>query len=371
MKKLLFILFTFIVITNAQAIEISGKSEISLLTVSPGTELYSTFGHSAIRIHDTINNIDIVFNYGTFNFNTPNFYIKFAMGQLDYMLAVETFESFMESCQYENRSVIEQILNLNNTEKQNIINALIDNYKPKNRYYRYYFFGNNCSTKIRDLIISISDNKKLFDSIQFNKNFTYRQYYSSCLTKLPWSKFGIDLLMGPGNDKLCTDYNAMFLPDYLMYGVTQSGIVSNEKLIYKAQPEEKANTRFLPIVLTVILLILGLLSLIHATFSKWFDYFFFTLTGLLGVFIAWLCFFSDHIELEKNLMLLVFLPTHLFIVYLKNKKIKKYYFLVTLIISAIILVSWPIFPQKFNYAIIPIIIIIAVKSYYNSLYKQK
>src|SRR4051812_24672160 len=118
---------------------------ISLLTCAPGQELYSTFGHTAIRITDSIRRTDIVYNYGTFEFDDPNFYMKFVRGKLDYFLSAAYYPDFMYEYQEEQRSVTEQVLNLSCTQKQQIVQALAINMQGANRMYKYDFVYDNCT----------------------------------------------------------------------------------------------------------------------------------------------------------------------------------------------------------------------------------
>ncbi len=130
-------------------------TRISLLTCAPGEELYSTFGHTALRVIDSVAGSDIVYNYGTFDFDDPNFYMKFIRGKLDYFLSVNQFPDFMYEYQYFQRSVWEQEINLSCSEKQQLMSALALNMQGDNRKYKYDFIYDNCTTRVRDLIFGI------------------------------------------------------------------------------------------------------------------------------------------------------------------------------------------------------------------------
>ncbi|MEJ7681804.1 MAG: DUF4105 domain-containing protein [Segetibacter sp.] len=193
---------------------------ISILTCSPGKELYSTFGHSAIRLTDKYRNIDIVYNYGTFDFNDTGFYMKFIRGQLSYSLSVENYTDFLESYKQEKRSVYEQVLDLNCFQKQGLEKALEQNMLAENRYYRYNFITDNCTTRIRDLLLntiaSVAIGKKIIPI-----NTTPRKMIHSYLRKggKLWSELGIDILLGSTIDRALSTQEAMFLPEYLMKGL--------------------------------------------------------------------------------------------------------------------------------------------------------
>ena len=158
MKKL-YLLFLFLFFLNniseAQPSTLSEEAEISIITIGPGKNLYDKFGHSAFRVKDEANGIDWAYNYGTYDFNTPNFYTKFAQGKLNYNLSVSYFEPFFENYIAENRWVKEQVLNLTVEEKNALFQFLENNAKPENRGYLYDFFFDNCATKIRDVLVSV------------------------------------------------------------------------------------------------------------------------------------------------------------------------------------------------------------------------
>ncbi|HAD02404.1 MAG TPA: hypothetical protein DCE74_09385, partial [Porphyromonadaceae bacterium] len=154
MKKYLFIIsFLLLILPIKAQLPLSEESRISILTSYPSDEeVFTLYGHTAIRILDPAQNIDLVFNYGIFDFHTPNFIYRFAKGETDYMLGVADFQNYFIEYQMRGSKVVEQALNLNQVEKEKLWQALIVNYEPQNRTYRYNFFFDNCSTKPRDLV---------------------------------------------------------------------------------------------------------------------------------------------------------------------------------------------------------------------------
>ncbi len=131
---------------------LSDQARVSVITCGPGDQIYSVFGHTALRIVDPMHRIDRVYNYGTFDFNTPNFYLKFARGDLAYFLSVTSFDQFVYAYQLENRSLSEQVLRLNGAQVQALYNRVEANLRPDQMYYRYQFFADNCTTRIYDLL---------------------------------------------------------------------------------------------------------------------------------------------------------------------------------------------------------------------------
>ena len=165
-ETFLYIVFLFVFIQYSFANQpipiLSENAQISLITGSPGNQLYANFGHSAVRVYDPQANIDWVYNYGTFDFNAPGFYTNFLKGKLNYYLSVYDFQHMIKTYQYYNQSLYEQVLNLNQEEKIKIFQFLNNNYLPENRYYLYDFFFDNCSSRIRDIFETELNNKLTF-----------------------------------------------------------------------------------------------------------------------------------------------------------------------------------------------------------------
>ena len=205
---------------------------ISLITCTPGAELYSVFGHNALRIVDSAAGTDIAYNFGTFNFDDPDFYTKFVRGKLQYYLSQENFNDFLYAYQYFKRGVSEQVLNLTEKEKKEIQRALFENLTEENRYYKYDFFYDNCSTRLRDIIFKTKSNQA-FNPPQFVANgLTFRDHLHTYLDRaeMKWTRLGIDLILGLKADRKMSVSNAMFLPEFLAKGVNATE-VNGQKLV--------------------------------------------------------------------------------------------------------------------------------------------
>ncbi|MCH7525154.1 MAG: DUF4105 domain-containing protein, partial [Bacteroidetes bacterium] len=225
---LLFFLFTKI---NAQQKQLSSQAEISVLTIGPGTSLNDSFGHNAFRIKDTLLGIDYTYNYGVFDFDTPNFYTKFARGKLNYRIEKNQYKNFINFYISQNRTVKEQVLNLSQFEKQTLFDFLVNNYKPENQYYLYDFFFDNCATKIRDVIPII-----LKEDINFNEpdvftQKTFRRLIHDQVDRNSWGGFGIDIALGSVIDKKATAIEHMFLPKYIYLFFENATINSSKPLV--------------------------------------------------------------------------------------------------------------------------------------------
>ena len=198
---LLLILLLLNVSVKAQFVPLSKSAEISILTVGPGAELYDKFGHSAFRIQDPETGQDVVFNYGVYDFETPNFYTKFAQGKLLYQLGVSYYEPFFESYVAQNRWIKQQTLNLTLSEKQAVSDFLWNNAKPENKKYKYDFFFDNCATKIRDVLWEVLGNKLEFKENHIQEKFTFRQLIQQNLKANTWGSLGIDIALGAVIDR--------------------------------------------------------------------------------------------------------------------------------------------------------------------------
>ena len=388
MKKFYFTLTSILLISiNGFAIQLSDNAEVSLLTVSPGTELYSAFGHTAIRINDSQIDFDWTFNYGLFNFNQPNFYLNFTKGDLFYKLGAQQYEYFIEDYQYENRSVFEQVLNLNAEQKQEIFDFLLWNAKPENATYLYDYFFDNCSTRPRDVIMT-GVGAIFWDSSYIEKPKSIRQLTDEYLVnQQPWGDFGIDLAMASKINRPATFMEYMFLPEYLQMALEKAKIMQNGQMVnlvqkantpYIALPEKPITHMGTPAQIFGGLLIIGLLiSFVdykRKTISLWFDGFILATIGLTGLLLLLLWLFTTHHPAEWNLNIAWAFPVHLLVAFLLfNKSIRPklaYYFLANTFVLMLLLIGWIWFPQEIHYSLLPLMVLLMLRSaYYYRFFK--
>jgi hypothetical protein len=369
------LLSLFFIVFNAEAQKVnipplSEEAVFSLITCTPGNETYNIFGHSAIRLKDPALRLDFVYNYGTFNFETPNFVMKFVRGKLMYGLSKNQYKPFENVYVAEGRGVAEQIIILDAEQKQKLFEYLETNYLPENREYLYDFFYDNCATRIRDVLRNALGDVKI-PEVKATRRF--RSYLDEYLVDDPWLNFGIDLILGLESDKLCSAEHQMFLPDYLssnMDKVTFNGkpLMSNAVwLLPKPEPKKAPNSFFLPITLTIFLLLLALVFnfVIKNPLAKniW-DAFIFTILGLIGCFLLFMWFGTDHIATQKNLNILWANPFYLVWVFVGlRKNLSKFaiylgYFIFACNAFALLMFLWPI--QQYNIAVLPIVLMSAV-----------
>ncbi len=349
--------------------------KISILTCSPGEELYSTFGHTAVRVVDYKNRLDLVFNYGSFDFDTPNFYGKFVKGKLKYQLSISSFENFKLSYISENRSIYEQDLNMSDEGKSRMFSFLKTNYLPENRYYLYDFFLNNCTSVVRDILKNNPENTNCFNNTDVLTDLSFRNYLRPCLKDREWVRFGMDLVMGYPSDKAATLYQSMFLPYNLMQELDQincggRSICSKTKTIFEAElsegkPAKKPGPATFFWIIFLIVFLISIFKLKTEKHSFLFDKIFFSILGIFGFLLLFLWLGTDHWTMGKNLNLFWAIPLHfplLLLIKYINKGFVRYYFLFTAILSGSILLGWNIYPQEFHPAIIPILLIIFVRA---------
>lgn len=376
MKRILSLAFALLIhysllITHCRAQD-SSHIRISLLTCTPGDELYSTFGHSAIRIVDSSNTSDIVYNYGTFNFDDNDFYIKFARGKLRYYVSAEYFSNFAYEYQATGRGITEQVLALTPAEKMTILHFLNNNIKEENRYYKYDFFFDNCTTRLRDIIKKNHDSAFTIKPVMpLGTTFRNAIYQYLDKNQKEWSKLSIDILLGKPCDAVMTAEQMQFLPDNLMISLDSAShpLIASHQNLYPVSAASTKGSLFTPLNIFILLLVI----IIAASFSKnkfvlaclyGFDGLLFFVTGVLGILLILMWTATDHSMTKQNFNLLWAWPTHAiaaFFVTSKKAWVKKY-FTITAVVMAIVLLAWFFLPQHLNTSLIPIVLLLIYRS---------
>ena len=374
---------------NAQTKSDSCTMQISLLTCAPGSDLYSIFGHTAIRVRDSSRGMDIVYNYGTFDDTDPLFYIHFTNGIMNYSLSAETMDSFMMEYQYEHRDVQEQVLDLNCAEKNKLYEALRKNTLEENRIYQYHFHTDNCTTRAARIIESNTMDSFVYKNIlPVNgepgntgsvTGLSFRDMIHEYLDKQhkSWSEFGIDLFLGKNLDAKVTNLEAIhFLPDYLYRGMDSAYngkklLVSERKSVIKFPAAKKTSEGLTPLALFQCLLLASILLFVFRNYPsinktlQVFDITLFSVLGLLGILMAYLWIARIDDVCRNNMNVLWAVPTHLIAVFFIRKKAGwiKYYFLGTAIVAAVLLAGFPFWWQRMNIAVLPLLILIIFRSF--------
>ncbi|OIQ36302.1 MAG: hypothetical protein BM563_11125 [Bacteroidetes bacterium MedPE-SWsnd-G1] len=392
MKKLLLLfILCFTIIGNSQQtstnfISLSNKAEISVITCGPGNEVYAAFGHSAFRIEDKKNGIDRVYNYGTFNFNTPNFYGKFAQGNLLYLLSAYDFNRFVGSYFKEGRWVKAQVLDLKPSEVQACFEFLENNALPENSPYLYDYFFDNCSTRLYDVIDEVVGEKLVIPETFKNSKGTHRSLIQPYLVDKPWGDFGIDIALGSIIDREISMKEFLFLPENVFTFFDQLQIEENGK----AHPFVKRTETILSgpkinISITILhpFLIFSIFFIIVVFITRkdiknkyrtrWLDFTLFFGFGLVGLMLSLISFATNHASAANNFNLLwAFAPNLLVSFVLLKKELPTWvhtYCLVLLILMGLLLLIWLLQIQIFSNAVIPILLLLGYRYYY--LWKLK
>lgn len=379
MKNLTALLLLIAPLCSAQ-IRLSDQAEISVLTLGPWQgEVFTAFGHSAFRVTDPQNRIDAVYNYGVFDFDQPHFYLNFARGYNRYMLGVSDYQRFAYSYMYYNRYIHEQVLNLSPERAQRLFDFLQWNALPENKEYLYDYFYDNCATKIPEVVLKVFGDTVVFDHSHIRTDYTIRELTDLYLGEQPWGDLGIDICLGLPTDKTATPYEYMFLPDYVESGFAHASIlvrgereplVRATRIVYESQPEDTDSTWWTHplVVFTLFLFAVGFVTyrdLKKGRLSMYFDATLFTVLGLLGIVFTLLWTATNHQAAAQNFNLLWALPTHLVavIAFLRQPAWLRKYFFVVLIITGLLLLSWPLLPQKLHYSLIPFVVAIGLRAY--------
>ncbi|NVJ88375.1 MAG: DUF4105 domain-containing protein [Flavobacteriaceae bacterium] len=375
---LLFCISTFHV--NAQ-LKLSVYSEVSIITAGPGDKLFEAFGHTAIRIKDPMLRLDLVYNYGMFDFNAPNFYANFTKGKLLYKLGRYPFKFFFDSYKQDKRWVKQQVLNLNQTQRQEFFEYLEKNAMPENASYFYDPFFNNCATKPRDIVKNILQEKVTFNDSVVGKSQTLRTLMNKEIPWNTWGSFGINLALGNKLDQVIKAKQFMYLPDYvysifkrstILIDGKQKPLVLKERELLKFPEIEQKIQSSSPFLIFLIMSIIGL-NLTYRDYknkkrTKLLDFVFLFITGLIGVLLVFLWLFTDHSNTLNNFNVLwAFAPNIIiafFVLKSNNPKWLSHYFKLLIILLALIPFLWIFKVQLFPLAIIPLLVFLAFRYLY-------
>ena len=377
MKKLLFtFLFLAISITSKSQVQLSVYSEISIVTADAGNELFEAFGHSAIRIKDPVLQLDLVYNYGIFDFNAPNFYTNFTKGRLLYKLGKYQFKYFLESYKQDKRWVKQQVLNLTQQQRQAFFMYLERNASPQNATYLYDPFFNNCASKLKDITTTILGDKVEFNDKEIEKELSFRTLMNREIHWNTWGGFGINLALGSKLDKNANLQQYMYLPDYVytifknstVYFKNQKKpLVKKEELLLDFPNRKQSLPLISPLLVFSIIALLGIFITYrdnkNQKRTKWIDTILLITTGLVGFLIVFLWFFTDHSTTPNNFNVLWAFSPNLIIVFLlnKGKKWLSTYFIFLIFLLVIITIIWITNIQHFPIAVIPLLILLFVR----------
>tara|TARA_B110000091_G_scaffold183775_1_gene202642 strand:- start:874 stop:2058 length:1185 start_codon:yes stop_codon:yes gene_type:complete len=381
MKKKYFLLLlalSFFNFSKAQVL-LSVYSEVSIVTAGPGTALFEAFGHAAIRIKDPVLQLDVVYNYGMFDFNAPNFNLNFIKGTPYYRLGKQRFGQFIASYNYQKRWMKQQVLNLTQTEKQAFFLYLENNAKPENSDYLYDPYYNNCATKLRDITTAILGEKLAFNPLKLaRKSYTLRMLMLQEIPWNTWGSFGINIALGSKLDRTATESQYMYLPDYVYHKFKAATTIQNSKTVPLVKREDvllnHQEVQYKPQLFSPFLLFtLGLLLGFYITYqdyknvkrTKWFDFLLLIITGFIGAIVLFLWFFTNHSTAPNNFNFLWAFAPNLLVAFLLLKKtpkqwFSKYFKFLTLLLIFMLL-FWSIGIQSFPLAILPFVLLLLLR----------
>lgn len=323
MKHLSLFLALFLGILFARADSHSGNIEVSVLTCSPGQEVYSLYGHTAIRVKDKGNGTDYVFNYGVFDFNSEHFVWNFVLGKTDYICMAVPWEYFTREYEARGSSIVAQVLNLTDSEAIKVRDYLYRNIRKENCVYRYNYLTNNCTTRVMDCVESCVEGDLVYSWLQEKR--TYRGIMHEYTLNYPWMQEGNDVLLGADVDTLLAYRATCFVPEYYMNALA-GAVVRNEfqdtrrfvretLTLVKANPSKVPGHKDLPLTpmefgwlaFAIGVLIMGAEFLTHKMFWV-LDVLLLLVQGLAGCLITFVFFFSEHPTLDSNWLVGVLNP---------------------------------------------------------------
>ena len=333
-KGLLYIVLTALlsvvnITAGAQSMNNNDSIQISLLTCSPGKEVWAQYGHTAIRYYDKGKGLDLAINYGIFSLDQTYFIPRFVLGMTDYRMGIQAMDDFLAQYNYEGRGVVEQVLNLSPKDKEVIYEALQENMKPENVVYRYNYFFDNCTTRARDMIVNHLHGRVVYPPAK--PDATFRSMIHKWNYKDKWSQFGEDLLLGVNADRKTTKSEQQFLPENLR--------LDFDKATYNGKPLVKQTNELLPAETTeaepssllspiFVAFLFATISIIITFFSYrkqrvyWlWDAVLMLTSGLIGI-ILFIMIFSQHPCVSLNFIIFFFNPLPLLFLYptVKRKK---------------------------------------------------
>ncbi len=363
------------------------RRKVSLLTCSPGEQVYELFGHTAIRITDPAKGVDVVFNYGLFSFDTPNFVWRFVCGETDYLLGCTDFQYFIAEYGVRGSGVTEQVLALDSVQKNRIIEALATNALPKNRVYRYSFLFNNCTTKARDKIIDAVGGIVNYAASSVGDTLTFRDIIHRHTVDNPWYQFGMDLLLGAPADEIAGRSGAQFAPFILLQEFADATVAdgdsimrlveSQNELLLPQQRESKRNN-LTPFNVSLLLLLFTFMVMLcerrsKRTFWLW-DMLLMLLQALSGSILLFMVLFSQHPAVDCNWLLLwlnplpfVLLPI---LLYRITKGLSMAFMWIQVAMPVLFIALSPILPQSFPTPIYICAVTVIIRSLFY-IYKDK
>ncbi len=387
LAKLLFLVLVFA--QNAWSQQLSPQAKVSVITVAPGKELNDVFGHSLLWIYDPVNGIDHAYNWGTYDFRTPNFYGKFVLGRLPYTMEYASLSLYMAYYQKHNRKMTEQVLDLAPAQKQIMFDRLQQTYNdPDKRTYLYKFFTDNCATRIRDAIEVACTDSVHYGIVKGMSDTTFRQWMNKCLYrgKMYWAAVGMNIALGADADERTTQFESNYLPENLYLNLAAAKrmthgrlryIVDTENQLFPVQASTEAEPFFF--LTPTFFLLAVLIATCYLTYQHWkkrqkgytIDKILFSVAGFIGWVLLFLWFCTDHGVTTKNYNILWALPFHLPLIFRLREKTNEtwyvYYFIITGVFTALSLV----FVAQYMIELVLFVSALLVRAMYHAAFEKE
>lgn len=378
MKNKITLAFTFILISIFPLLSQTDNTQVYLITCDPGPESHTMYGHSALRLYDSISGTDVVYNWGVFDFSTTNFNYKFARGQLNYKLAAYSYKSFLNEYGPTKRSVYMQKIYIPDSELLRLKEMLDENLRPENVYYKYDFFWDNCATRIRDILEDVYGDKLVYPEQEGEPEVTYRDRLDEYHDGVLWMDAGIDLLLGSPADQPCGFRESMFLPEYLMKNLSEAHVTDGDKRVMLLGPTEmvfdherpeydtgilKQPWFWLSVAFIIVFLFTALVRV--PALQNGFDLVFWSVLTVLALLMIFLNYVTDHVAMKQNynmIWLNPLIPIALYAIFAKHKLY--WFWRVQIALSVIFMLVIVLISQSINPAFIPVLLMIIIRSYY-------
>ena len=369
--NILFALALIFFSTNIYANELENKNryKMSILSIGEGPSLVDAFGHTAIRVKDEELKNDVVFNFGVYDFNSPNFYSNFVKGRPEYKLGVQNYYNLTQNYVRQKRYIVEHQLNLDQNSIKIIIDLLVE--KLNDPYYIYDYFRDNCTTRAADIVIDKTNNKFKDEKLESEDIVSYRELIHGKINENSWAALGIDLCLGAIIDKKIKTRETFFLPENLMnYLDLYEGDIIKRNIIYR--PESAISYRenipsplLINLILSLIIVAVTIFNFKRNKWNKSLDTLIFLISGSIGVLIIYLWFFSNHFAGAQNFNFLWAFPFNFALIFaIYKSKIPNWSigFIKLLIIMIILLfLHWSTGVQKYNLTLLPIFVALLIR----------
>ena len=369
--NILFALALIFFSLNIYANELENKNryKISILSIGEGPSLVDAFGHTAIRVKDAQLKNDIVFNFGVYDFNSPNFYSNFVKGRPEYKLAIQNYSNLIQNYIRQKRYIVEHQLNLDQNSTKIIIDLLVE--KLNDPYYIYDYFRDNCTTRAADIVIDKTNNKFKDDKLESQTILTYRDLIHRKINENSWAALGIDLCLGAIIDKKINTRETFFLPENLMnYLDLYEGDIIKRNIIYSPESEISYRENLpSPLLINLILsLIIVAITIFNFKSNKWnksLDSLIFLISGSIGILIIYLWFFSNHFAGAQNFNFLWAFPLNFALIFaIYKNKIPNWsigYIKLLIILIILLFLHWTTGVQKYNLTLLPIFVALLIR----------